>query len=114
MPRWRRSTQPRWFRLVPNIPKIKPSWRGTSKSLCGMYASVTDGRVLPHWRRSIELFLALERLAVHPRSRHRIGRRIFIKAHFPPASKAYYEATPQNLLSQSRFIHPELNRLFVV
>jgi hypothetical protein len=61
----------------------------------------------------VEIFLALERLAVHPRSRHRIGRRIFIEAHFPPASKAYYEATPQNLLSQSRFIHPELNRLFV-
>lgn len=61
----------------------------------------------------VEIFLALERLAVHPRSRHRIGRRIFIEAHFLPASKAYYEATPQNLLSQSRFIHPELNRLFV-
>src|ERR1019366_90345 len=61
----------------------------------------------------VEIFLALERLAVHPRCRHRIGRRIFIEAHFPPASKAYYEATPQNLLSQSRFIHPELNRLFV-
>jgi hypothetical protein len=29
------------------------------------------------------------------------------------ASQAYYEATPQKLLSQSRFIHPELNRLFV-
>ena len=55
----------------------------------------------------------LERLAIHPRSRHRNGRRIFIDAHFPPASQAYYEATPQKLLSQSRFIHPELNRLFV-
>jgi len=32
---------------------------------------------------------------------------------FPPASQAYYEATPQKPLSQSRFIHPELNRLFV-
>jgi hypothetical protein len=26
---------------------------------------------------------------------------------------AYYEATPQKLLSQSRFIHPDLNALFV-
>ena len=31
----------------------------------------------------------------------------------PPASQAYYEATPQKLLSQSRFIHPELHRLVV-
>lgn len=61
----------------------------------------------------VEIFLALERLAIHPRSRHRSGRRIKIDAHFPPASQAYYEATPQKLLSQSRFIHPELNRLFV-
>jgi hypothetical protein len=61
----------------------------------------------------VEIFLNLERLAIHPRSRHRDGRRIFIDAHFPPASQAYYEATPQKLLSQSRFIHPELNPLFV-
>ena len=61
----------------------------------------------------IEIFLNLERLAVHPRSRYRDGRRIKIDAHFPPASQAYYEATPQRLLSQSRFIHLELNRLFV-
>jgi hypothetical protein len=61
----------------------------------------------------VEIFLHLERLAIHPRSRHRNGRRIKIDAHFPAASQAYYEATPQKLLSQSRFIHPELNRLFV-
>jgi hypothetical protein len=61
----------------------------------------------------VEIFLALERLALHPRSRHRNGKRIKIDAHFPAASQAYYEATPQKLLSQSRFIHPELNRLFV-
>jgi len=61
----------------------------------------------------VEIFLALERLAIHPRSRHRNGKRIRIDAHFPAASQAYYEATPQKLLSQSRFIHPELNRLFV-
>jgi len=62
---------------------------------------------------SIEIFLNLERLAIHPRSRHRDGRRIFNDAHFPLASQAYYEATPQKLLSQSRFINPELSRLLV-
>lgn len=61
----------------------------------------------------VEIVMKLERLAIHPRSRHRDGRRIKIDAHFPEASQAYYEATPQRLLSQSRFIHPELNRLFV-
>jgi hypothetical protein len=61
----------------------------------------------------VEIFLRLERLAIHRRSRHRNGQRIKIDAHFPPASQAYYEATPQRLLSQSRFIHFELNRLFV-
>lgn len=61
----------------------------------------------------VEIFLGLERLTVHPRSRHRDGRRIRIDAHFPPASQAYYEATPQKLLSQARFIHPELHQLFI-
>lgn len=61
----------------------------------------------------VEIFLGLERIALHPRSRHRDGRRLFNEAHFPPASQAYYEATPQKLLSQSRFVHPELNNLFV-
>jgi hypothetical protein len=61
----------------------------------------------------LEIFLKLERLTIHPRSRHRNGRRIRNDEHFPPASQAYYEATPQKLLSQSRFVHPELNRLFV-
>jgi hypothetical protein len=60
----------------------------------------------------VEVFLNLERLAIHPRSRHRDGSRIRIDAHFPPASQPYYEATPQKLLSQSRFIHLELNALF--
>jgi hypothetical protein len=61
----------------------------------------------------VEIFLNLERLAIHPRSRHKEGKRIKIDAHFPPNSVAYYEATPQSLLSQSRFIHPDLNALFV-
>jgi hypothetical protein len=61
----------------------------------------------------IEIFLNGERLAVHPRDRSRTGKRVKIDAHFPPNSVAYYEATPQQLLSQSRFIHAELNELVV-
>jgi hypothetical protein len=61
----------------------------------------------------VEIFLNGERLALHPRDRSRSGKRLKIDAHFPDASLAYYEATPQHLLSQSRFIHEELNRLVV-
>jgi transposase len=61
----------------------------------------------------VEIFLNLERLAIHARCRHKDGRRIRVEAHFPPASQAYYEATPQKLLSQSKFIHPELHQLIV-
>ena len=42
-----------------------------------------------------------------------MGQRIKILEHFPLNSIAFYEATPQKLLSQSRFIHPELNKLLL-
>jgi transposase len=61
----------------------------------------------------VEIFLDGERLAVHRRDRSRTGRRIKIDAHFPDASVAYYEATPQHLLSQARFLHPDLHELVV-
>src|SRR5579863_4618526 len=61
----------------------------------------------------VEIFLNGERLALHPRDRSRSGKRVKIDAHFPAASIAYYETTPQHLLSQSRFIHEELNHLVV-
>lgn len=61
----------------------------------------------------VEIFLNGERLALHARDRSRSGKRVKIDAHFPDASIAYYEATPQQLLSQSRFIHEELNDLVV-
>ncbi|MGH8540917.1 MAG: IS21 family transposase [Stenotrophobium sp.] len=61
----------------------------------------------------VEIFLNLERLAIHARDRRRMGFRTRIDAHFPPASQAYYEATPQKLLSQSRFIDPALHALAV-
>jgi hypothetical protein len=61
----------------------------------------------------VEIFLNLERLAIHPRCRQKMGMRIKIIAHFPANSVAFYEAVPQKLLSQSRFIHPDLNALFL-
>lgn len=61
----------------------------------------------------VEIFLNGERLALHPRDRSRSGKRIKIDAHFPAASVAYYEVTQQQQLSQSLFIHPDLNQLVV-
>jgi transposase len=61
----------------------------------------------------VEIFLNLERLAIHTRDRRRGGYRTKIDEHFPPASKAYYEATPQNLLSQARFIDPAMHELVI-
>ena len=94
------------------------SWLGCHRRMYAYFGGV------PHIHRhkmlrvkltenQVEIFLQLERLAVHPRSRHKNGRRVRIDTHFPPASQAYYEATPQKLLSQSRFIHPQLHELFV-
>ena len=59
----------------------------------------------------VEIFLNGERLALHPRDRSRTGKRIRIDSHFPPNSIAYYETTPQHLLSQARFIHADLSQL---
>lgn len=61
----------------------------------------------------VEIYLDLECLAIHPRDRRRAGYRTKIDAHFPPQSQAYYEATPQNLLSQARFIDESLHQLVV-
>jgi transposase len=61
----------------------------------------------------VELYLNGERLAVHRRDRSRSGRRVRNDAHFPANALAYYEATPQQLLSQSRFIHPDFHALVV-
>lgn len=58
----------------------------------------------------VEIFLELERLAIHPRDFRKIGNRVKIASHFPEASRAFYEATPQNLLSQSRFLSPVLTQ----
>ena len=61
----------------------------------------------------VEIFLDLERIALHPRSHGHKGVRVKCPEHFPESSKAYYEATPQSLISQSRFIHSDLHALTV-
>jgi transposase len=59
----------------------------------------------------VELFLDLERVALHSRVRGRVGSRVIDLAHLPENSRAYRETTPQNLLHQAKFIHGSLYSL---
>ena len=59
----------------------------------------------------VEIFYDAKRVAVHTRDRHHKTRRHIDPKHLPPNSQAYREATPQNVLSQARFISTELYQL---
>lgn len=59
----------------------------------------------------VEIFWDLERIAVHARARGKIGERVIDNTHLPENSRAYREATPQMVLAQARFSHPELHIL---
>ena len=59
----------------------------------------------------VEIYLDLERIAIHVRDRQRLGNRVTNTEHLPPNSRAYREATPQHLLSQARFVSPSLHVL---
>jgi hypothetical protein len=56
----------------------------------------------------VEIFVHLERVALHSRDFTRKGNRHIINDHLPENAKAYREMTPQNLLSQARFITESL------
>ena len=60
----------------------------------------------------IEIFHDLKRVALHMRvSPGKVGIRVLDLEHLPMNSRAYLEVTPQNLLSQSKFIDPKLQEL---
>lgn len=59
-------------------------------------------------KRLIEIFLGLERLAVHKRHWGKDGKFITDPAHLPENSKAYYEATPKNVLASAKYLNQEL------
>ena len=61
--------------------------------------------------RQVEVYVGLERVALHHRDRSRRGARILNPEHLPPNAQAYREATPQNLLSQARFLSSTLHDL---
>lgn len=66
----------------------------------------------------VEIYLDLDRIAIHARDRHRLGNRVTNPEHLPANSRAYREVTPQHLLSQARFVslslHALIDELFTV
>jgi hypothetical protein len=61
--------------------------------------------------KKIEVYLNGERLALHGRSRRAVGEYITEPLHLPDNARAYHEATPQNLISQAKFLNTELAML---
>jgi hypothetical protein len=59
----------------------------------------------------VEVFLELQRIAIHGRMRGALGQRIIDNLHLPENSRAFREVTPQNILSQAKFVHPKLRDL---
>jgi hypothetical protein len=56
----------------------------------------------------IEIYFKSERIAVHGRSRRARCELITDLSHLPDNARAYHEATPQNILSQARFLSLDL------
>jgi transposase len=61
--------------------------------------------------KKVEIYFNAERIAMHGRSRREVGEYITDSSHLPDNARAYHEATPQNLLSQSRFLSEALASL---
>lgn len=61
--------------------------------------------------KSIEVFYDLNRIAIHSRNKNKIGERVTDLSHLPVNAQAYHEATPQNTLSQAKFLSMELHSL---
>ena len=61
--------------------------------------------------RKVEVFYDLERIALHDRHRGHHGAFVTENSHLPENARAYLEATPQNILSQARFLSDSLYQL---
>jgi hypothetical protein len=61
--------------------------------------------------RRVEIFFDLERIALHDRNKSKHGDRITDQTHLPDNARAYLEATPQNVLSQAKFLSESLHNL---
>lgn len=59
----------------------------------------------------VEIFFDLNRIALHARVRGKVGDRFVDNTHLPENSRAYREATPQMILAQAKFSHPDLHAM---
>ena len=91
--------------------KVHPD---THVHICGNYYSVPHiyrGKTVKVkiCKNAIEVFYNLERIALHSRANN-VSRYVTEFNHLPANAKAYHEATPQNLLSQAKFINASLHK----
>lgn len=59
----------------------------------------------------IEIYFDLDRIALHARNKNKNSERVTEMSHLPENAQAYHEATPQNTLSQARFLSSDLHDL---
>jgi hypothetical protein len=59
----------------------------------------------------IEIYFESTRVALHNRSHRKHAELITDPEHLPDNARAYHEATPQNILSQARFLSQDLANL---
>ena len=108
-------------RLKP-LPKV-PYEHATLKDLkvyCDSHIKLEDNYYsVPHNLRGkivrvrlssekVEILYDMNRVAMHIRYYGKKGKYITEPSHLPESSRAYLETTPQSILSQSKFIHLEL------
>lgn len=116
--RWETFEKP-FLKSLPDLPFEQIEWKLARVHPDSTIAVESAYYSVPHQHRGkevrvkltprqVEVFLELERIALHSRDRSRSGRRILNHEHLPPHAQAYREATPQNLLSQARFLSSAL------
>lgn len=127
--RLRVSRRERWetvekarLKALPKIPFEQVEWKSARVHPDSTIAVESAFYSVPHAHRGkevrvkltprqVEVYVGLERVALHGRDRTRRGARIILAEHLPPNAQAYREATPRNLLSQARFISAALHDL---
>lgn len=124
--RFKTSRLERWAKLEKHLLKALPTvafealeWKvarvhpDCTVSLESAYYSVPYAHIGKKVRiklttTQVEIFVDLDRVAIHSKDYTRHGSRHIISNHLPANSVAYREATPQNILSQARFISEAL------
>lgn len=127
--RFKVSRRSRWWdvekatlKALPSVPYEYAEWKAATVhpdshvSVDGNYYSV------PHPHRGLKLKVKLtlkqvsifkdqEKVAVHSRHTSKKGVYVTETRHLPDNARAYHEATPQSLLSQAKFLSPDLYNL---